>query len=224
MTRRKIAASVISTALAAVVLAGCGQAGPAATPSNQSPSVTARATPAELVRPDSRTITDPANAKATLVLFTNYQCPYCTKMDQLIQKAKTEYGDSVRIVIRNFPLPKHLNAPLAAQAVEAAAEQGALESMAAAVFAGQQDWAKASTEELRTMLRGYAEGIGLDLTRFDADFASAKIQNRVSQDLQDATALGLKGTPSVVLNGTLLSVDSSDYATLKNPIDQVLAS
>ena len=229
MTRVKIAASVVAAGLAAVLLAGCGQTAASGSQSASSQSsasqpqpATAKAVPTELVRADSREVNAPASATATLVLFTDYQCPYCAKMDLLIQKTKAEYADSVRIVVRNYPLPMHQNAPLAAQAVEAAAEQGALEPMASAVFLGQQSWAKA-TEGQRETLRGFAQGLGLDMARFDADFASAKVQNRVAQDLQDATALGLKGTPSVVLNGSLLSVDSSEYATLKNPIDQVLA-
>lgn len=232
MTAKKIAAAVLGAATAAVLLAGCVQAEPAATASNTgqsntsqnntNQSSTAKAVPTELTRPDSREITTPAEAKATLVLFTNYQCSYCAKMDVLIQQAKSEYGDKVRMVVRNFPLPMHQNAPLAAQAVEAAAEQGAMEQMAASVFSGQPEWAKA-TEGQGEIMRGYAQSIGLDMARFDADIASPKIQNRVAQDLQDATTLGLKGTPSVVLNGTLLSVDSSDYSTLKKPIDEALA-
>lgn len=222
MSGKKLAASVFGVATVMILVAGCAQPGPAAVPSSQAQSSSARAVPAELIRADSRAITAPAEAKATLVLFTNYQCSYCAKMDVQIQRAKAEYADQVRIVVRNFPLPMHQNAPLAAQAVEAAAEQGAMEQMASAVFAGQQSWAK-ETEGQREIMRGYARGIGLDLARFDADLASAKIRNRVDQDLQDATVLGLKGTPSVVLNGALLSVDSSDYSTLKTPIDEALA-
>lgn len=182
----------------------------------------ASATALPLVRADSRIVNNPAEAKATLVLFTDYQCPYCAKMDTLINKAKDEYSGQLKIVVRNFPLAMHQNAPIAARAVEAAAEQNALTTMAEAVFKGQATWAKA-TDGQAQLLAEYARGLGLDMAKFEQDFTSAKIGDRVERDLQDATALGLRGTPSVVLNGKLLSVDSTDYNTLKTPIDRALA-
>lgn len=243
MARLRATAAMFAAIIVSGLIAGCAAAEPNASQSgqgadlqnsssqnsnsqnsnSQSREPAATAAPSGLIRADSREVNTPAGAKATLVLFTDYQCPYCAKMDGLIQKAKSDYPDKLRIVVRNYPLPMHQNAPLAAQAVEAAAEQGSLEPMAAAVFAGQQSWAKATAGQRET-LTGYAQGLGLDMTKFEQDFSSAKIQERVSQDLQDATALGLRGTPSVVLNGKLLSVDSSDYTTLKLPIDQALAN
>ena len=107
----------------------CGTSGESSSPDT---SVSASASPSpevtipadqmdQLVPADARTITDPANPQATLVLFTDYQCPYCAMMDDLIQQAKADYGDQVRIVVRNYPLPRHQNAETSARAVEAAA-------------------------------------------------------------------------------------------------------
>ncbi|WP_052663862.1 DsbA family protein [Psychromicrobium lacuslunae] len=193
-----------------------------ASPSKPSAELTAELM-AKLVPEGTRVLNQPAQPKTTLILFTDYQCPYCAKMDGLIQRVKSDYRDQVRIVVRNFPLPMHHNAPLAAQAVEAAAEQGALEKMASMVFSKQKEWAKAQAGVVETFT-SYAQQLGLQQSKFSADLNSAAIKARVAKDLQDATELGLQGTPSLVLEGKLLSVDSSDYSSVKGPIDAVLAS
>ncbi|WP_394941787.1 DsbA family protein [Psychromicrobium sp. YIM B11713] len=221
--------SVVPTVLAlllAVSLSSCS----ASSDSGTSPSgfsITASASPsaglmAKLIPADVRVLNEPAQAKTTLVLFTDYQCPYCAKMDTQIQRLKTEYRDQLRIVVRNLPLTKHQNAQFAAQAVEAAAEQGALEKLASLVFSKQAEWAQASSG-LEQRFTGYAQQIGLDITKFNSDLNSSKIKSRVARDLQDATDLGLRGTPSLVLDGKLLSVDSTDYQTVKGPVDRVLS-
>ncbi|MFK0073138.1 DsbA family protein [Arthrobacter woluwensis] len=228
-------AKTLLASLALVVAAGtlgaCGapSSSNASAPSaSATPSSTAPATPsaelmAKLVPSDARIIANPAKPRTTLILFTDYQCPYCAKMDTLIERAKKEYGSEVRIVVRNFPLPMHENAPLAAKAVEAAAEQGALEKMSHLVFSKQAEWAKSTSGQAETFT-GYARELGLNMDRFAKDFTSPAVATRVQRDLDDAKELGLRGTPSLVLEGQLLQVDSSDYNTLKSPLDQVLGN
>lgn len=207
---------------AAVTLVSCAAPEPA--PAESPAAATQVAVPAELagsVAPaDARVISDPAEAKATLVLFTDYQCPYCSLMDELIQQAKEDYGDSVRIVVRNYPLPMHQNAKAAAQAVEAAAEQGALEDMARTVFEHQKDWHDDTDAE--EVFAGYAEDLGLDLEKFRADYSSQQIADRVDRDLRDAQALDLPGTPSLILDGQVLTVNPMDYATLQEPLENAI--
>ncbi|MCC9175861.1 DsbA family protein [Arthrobacter sp. zg-Y179] len=171
---------------------------------------------------DARAITDPADPKATLVLFTDYQCPYCAQMDTLIQQAKDDYGDEVRILVRNYPLPKHQNAAPAARAVEAAAEQGALEEMAASVFEHQEDWKALSTEEADDIFLSYAEDLGLDTEKFQADYKSDAIKDRVARDLEDAQDLQLRGTPSLILDNEMLELDSVDYGAIQEQLDAAL--
>lgn len=217
--------AVTTALLAALLLSSCAApaaTGPSAGSAQATPSTPSAALMAKLVPEGTRVLNEPATPKTTLILFTDYQCPYCAKMDGLIQRVKTEYRDQVRIVVRNFPLAMHQNAPLAAQAVEAAAEQGALEKMASLVFSNQKEWASAKTG-LAQIFTGYAQRLGLEQAKFGNDLDSAPIKARVAKDLQDATDLGLQGTPSLVLEGKLLSVDSSDYSTVKTPLDAVLA-
>ena len=174
----------------------------------------------KLIPEDARTITNPADPQATLVLFTDYQCPYCAMMDTLIQQAKADYGDQVRIVVRNYPLSKHQNAEPSARAVEAAAEQGAMEQMAATVFEHQQDWKAASNvDELFT---GYADRLGLNTEQFQADYNSDAVRDRVARDLQDAQDLQVQHTPTLLLNGQEVQLESGAYSEIQGPLDAAL--
>lgn len=220
--RRTVPSLVIASVLALGGVASC--AAPESAPETTATASAAPSISAEqldIVAPaDARAITNPANPQATLVLFTDYECPYCAKMDPLIQQAKEDYGDQVRILVRNYPLAKHVNAEPAAQAVEAAAEQGALEEMAATIFEHQADWA-AKIDPDETFAQ-YAEDLGLNLEKFRADYSSEAIKARVAKDLQDAKSLQLKGTPTLILDGQALQLESVDYAELQEPLDEAL--
>lgn len=219
---------IIAGLLVSGGVVSCGTSGESSSPDT---SVSASASPSpevtipadqtdQLVPADARTITDPANPQATLVLFTDYQCPYCAMMDPLVQQAKDDYGDSVRIVVRNFPLPRHKNAEPSARAVEAAAEQDKLEAMAAKIFEHQEDWKNESNvDELFT---GYAEELGLDVEQFKADYSSDAVKERVARDLQDAKELEVPGTPTLYLNGTAVHLESGTYSEIQKSLDNAL--
>ncbi|MCW1249478.1 thioredoxin domain-containing protein [Acaricomes phytoseiuli] len=214
-------------------LTGCGGADNTAPASSQAPATTpaasgassadASALAAQLTPADASTLSDPASPRATLVVFTNYQCPYCATMDQQLHRAAQDYGDDLRIVVRNFPLPQHRNAPLAAQAAEAAGEQSAFSQMAGLIFERQSEWASMESG-LEEVFAGYAQQLGLDQAQFTTDLNSQKIRDRVQRDMQTANELGVRGTPTLVLNNELLQVDSSDYAALQQSIEQALAN
>ncbi|WP_066299472.1 DsbA family protein [Arthrobacter luteolus] len=220
--RRTVPSLVIASVLALGGVASC--AAPESAPETTATASAAPSISAEqldIVAPaDARAITNPADPQATLVLFTDYECPYCAKMDPLIQQAKEDYGDQVRILIRNYPLAKHVNAEPAAQAVEAAAEQGALEEMAGSIFERQADWA-AEIDPDDTFAQ-YAEDLGLDVEKFRTDYSSDAIKARVAKDLEDAKALQVKGTPTLILDGQVLQLESVDYAELQEPLDEAL--
>ena len=226
--RKAVPSLIIAGLLVSGGVVSCGTADESASPDT---SVSASASPSaeatvpadqtdKLVPADARTITDPADPQATLVLFTDYQCPYCGMMDPLIQQAKADYGDQVRIVVRNYPLPKHKNAEPSARAVEAAAEQGKLEEMAAKVFEHQEDWKTES--DVDGIFAGYAEELGLDMDRFNADYTSDAIKDRVARDLQDAQDLQVKGTPTLYLDGKAVQLESGDYSEISEPLENSL--
>ena len=225
--RRVVPSLVIAGLLVGGGVVSCGTSSDTPAPEPSASATQAPSVPADqadmLVPADARTLTDPADPQAELVLFTDYQCPYCGMMDELIQQAKADYGDQVRIVVRNYPLPKHANAKASAQAIEAAAEQGAMEQMAATVFEHQQDW-KNQTEGLEDLFALYAKDLGLDTAKFRADYNSQETIDRVERDLQDAQDLQVRGTPTLYLDGQVLQLDSMDYSALRNPINEALSN
>ncbi|MCC3292123.1 thioredoxin domain-containing protein [Arthrobacter sp. zg-Y1110] len=225
--RKSILALLIAWLLAVGTLVSCAASdsessgGTATAEASPSAETSIPADRMEQVAPaDARAITDPADPKATLVLFTDYQCPYCAQMDTLIQQAKNDYGDDVRILVRNYPLPKHQNAAPAARAVEAAAEQGAQEEMAASIFEHQEDWKNES--DVDDLFVSYAEDLGLDTEKFQADYTSDAIKDRVARDLEDAQDLQLRGTPSLILDNKMLELDSVDYGAIQEQLDAAL--
>ena len=230
MRHKTFTTGIIAALLASGALVSCststgedaGAGEPTAAASQAAPQLSQEERSEKLVPEGARTLSDPADAEATLVLFTDYQCPYCSAMDDVMERVEADYGDQVRVVVRNFPLPKHSGAVPAAQAVEAAAEQGQMEEMSDLVFENQKEWSRdgADTAELFT---GYAKSLGLDTEQFQEDMTSQEIADRVSGDAADARDLGLRGTPTLVLDDQILTVNPSDYSTLSEPLDQELA-
>ena len=222
--RRVLPSLLIAGLLVSGGVVSCGTPSDSPAPETSASVPAATAVPTDRVDQvapaDARAIADPADPRATLVLFTDYQCPYCAMMDTLIQQAKNDYGDQVRILVRNYPLPKHQNAETSARAVEAAAEQGALEEMAAVVFEHQQDWK--NQEDVEDLFVSYAGDLGLDTEQFRADYNSDALKERVARDLQDSQDLELPGTPSLVLDNEVLMLDSMDYSAIREQLDAAL--
>lgn len=175
-----------------------------------------------LVPPKPRLLNSPRHEEVTLVVFIDYQCPYCSQMNGLLRQAIQDYGQSLRVVVRNLPLPFHRYAESSARAIEAAAEQGALEPMMDMVLSSQGEWANASSDPSAVFER-YALELGLDIPQFTSDFYSAVTSERIRKDVRDAKAFGAKGTPSVFLNGELIATNSNDYQTLQKPLIQALS-
>ncbi len=156
------------------------------------------------------------NAKVTLVEFTDYQCPSCAKEQPVIERLITEYGDRVRFVFRDFPLTSiHADAEKAAEAAEAAREQGKYFDFTAILFRNQ-------SQLKPEMLKQYAGVIGLDRAKFDAALDSGKYADKIQRDVTDGQRLGITGTPSLFINGS--PVADITYEGLKATLDAALKS
>jgi protein-disulfide isomerase len=156
------------------------------------------------------------NAKVTLVEFTDYQCPSCAKEQPVIERLITEYGDRVRFVFRDFPLTSiHKDAEKAAEAAEAAREQGKYFDFTSILFRNQS---ALSTDQLKQ----YAGVLGLDRTKFDAALDSGKYADKIQRDVADGQRLGITGTPSLFINGS--PVADITYEGLKATLDAALKS
>ena len=153
------------------------------------------------------------NAPVTIIAFTDYQCPSCASMHPSLERVVKEYGDKVRLVARDFPLTQHAQAFKAAEAAEAAREQGKYWEYIQVLLKNQSSL---TVEKLK----GYATEVGLDRTRFDSALDTGKFKELVQLDIDDGIRLGLKGTPTLFVNGRRVSVKS--YEDLKALVDAAL--
>ncbi len=154
-----------------------------------------------------------ATAPVTLVEFTDYQCPSCAQQFPVIERIIAEMGDRVRVVVRDYPLTMHANAFKAAEAAEAAREQGKYWEYTALLFRNQ------SALEV-SHLKQYATSLGLDRARFDAALDSGKFADKVRRDILDGDKVGVTGTPSLFVNGR--RVNDRTYEGLKAAIEAAL--
>ena len=140
----------------------------------------------------------PADAPITIVEFADYQCPFCARSEGLIDQALQAYPTQARFVYKHFPLTaNHPQALPAALAAVAAQKQGKFWEMHEILFANQ----KALSPE---QIEGYAKQIGLDMKRFKADLESDAVKEQVEADRRLARRAGVRGTPTVFVNGRLL--------------------
>jgi protein-disulfide isomerase len=154
-----------------------------------------------------------AGAAVTIVEFTDYQCPSCAQQHPILERLISEMGDRVRLVVRDYPLAQHVNAFKAAEAAEAAREQGKYWEYTALLFRNQ------SALEV-THLKQYASSLGLDRARFDVALDGGKFIEKVQRDMLDAQKIGVGSTPSLFLNGSPISDRS--YEGLKAAIEAAL--
>ncbi|MFI2563525.1 DsbA family protein [Paenarthrobacter sp. NPDC018779] len=163
----------------------------------------------QLVREDSHRVTAPVTEKAQLVEFLDFECEACRAAHPLVEELKKEYGDRITFVHRYFPLPGHRNSGTSALAVEAAAQQGKYEQMVNRMFETQAQWGEKQDSQA-ALFRSYAQELGLDMARYDADVADEKTRERIRKDVSDGTALGVTGTPTFFLNGKQLTLNSEE--------------
>ena len=135
-----------------------------------------------------------ASAPVTIVEFTDYECPSCGATQPVLEDVAKEFGDKVKLVVRNFPLAQHTHAFKAAEASEAAREQGKYWEYAALLFTNQK-----SLEVDK--LKEYATQLGLDRKKFDAALDSGRFSSKVKRDMADGDKIGVDSTPSVFING-----------------------
>lgn len=162
----------------------------------------------------------PASAPVTLIEYSDFQCPACAGTEPLVRLLKEGYGDRIRIVYRHFPLTSiHDKAQITAEAAEAAGAQGKFWEMHDLLFERQGEWAHLPVDQMPQVLAGYAKELGLNVDRFTRDLQAHTFQAKVTGQYQDATAMGLPGTPSFILNGRF--VPNNGY--LPTLVDEILA-
>ena len=154
-------------------------------------------------------IKGPADAQITFLEYSDLQCPYCAQLEPILSEVLKAYPNDVRLVFRHWPLGFHPNAPLAAQAAEAAGKQGKFFDMLDLIFAGQSEWSEKSTADFETWLKGKAATLGLDAAKFNQDLQDPVIVQKIKDDQTAGNNLGLQGTPTLYINGSLYQDERS---------------
>lgn len=136
----------------------------------------------------------PADAKVTIVEFSDFQCPYCAKAATEAAAVVQKFPKDVKLVFKQFPLEDHSQAALAAEASLAAQAQGKFWQLHDKMYANFR-----SINRARIM--AWATEVGLDMKRFQADLDSHKYAARVHAEEQEGEIAGVEGTPTFYING-----------------------
>jgi len=156
----------------------------------------------------------PDKAPITIIEFSDYQCPYCKRAHVTVEQVMQTYGDKVKLVYRDYPLPFHENARPAAEAAACANAQGKFWEYHQKLW-GASDL---STEKLKAM----AGEIGLDQKKFDECLAKQEFKAVIDKDIADGASVGVSGTPAFFINGYSIS-GAQPYPKFRKLIERALA-
>ncbi len=157
----------------------------------------------------------------TLVEYGDYQCPFCEQYYPVTKQIAAEFNDQITFQFRNFPLINiHQNAFAGARAAEAAAAQGKFWQMHDLLYDNQSQWSDSSNPS--QFFQQYAQQLGLNLTQFNKDYSSNKVNNAINADMAAGNKLNIQGTPTFFLNGKQIQTSAS-AASFEGQIKQAIA-
>jgi protein-disulfide isomerase len=157
----------------------------------------------------------PEGAPVTIVEFSDFQCPFCSKAKETADKVVANYAGKVRLVFRDYPLPFHDKALKAAEAGQCANDQGKFWELHDEMFAHQD---KLSPDDLKDS----AKKLGLDASKFDACLDGGKYSALVQQSIKAGQSAGVSGTPAFFINGRMIS-GAQPFERFKEVVDEELA-
>lgn len=135
----------------------------------------------------------PATAPVTIFEWSDYECPFCQRAQEVLHRLQGEFPDTVRLVFKDFPLRSHPNALPAAVAARCAGAQGRYWEYHDLLFVAQPDLA-------RDHLIGYARRLGLDVPAFTECLGSSPVRDAVLADQREGRAAGVRATPTFFIN------------------------
>lgn len=153
-------------------------------------------------------VTTPGKVK--IVEFADFQCPACAAAEPIVESLLAQYPGKIDFEFRHFPLPGHRNAVMAAEAAEAAREQGKFDEMKHELYEKQNSWAE-SADPLQVFLQ-FAESLGLDREKFITALESRKFREKIESSFQEGSRLGINATPTFFVNGKkLVGVPGAEF-------------
>lgn len=154
------------------------------------------------------------NAPIAIVVFSDFQCPFCSSVHPLLKQVLKQNKDKVKVVFKHFPLAMNKLATPAALATIAAQNQGKFWEMHDALFAAK---GKIELKNIGTI----ATEIGLDMEQFKKDLTATATSQRLEKDMIDAQLAGISATPTLYINGR--KVKNRSMEVIQNMIDRELA-
>lgn len=170
---------------------------------------------------EGRVIFGNKNAPITIIEFSDFECPYCSRGYQTVKQVMKEYGDKVRVVFKHLPLDFHPQALPAAKYFEAIARQGhdKAEKFHDAIFEGQSSL-KVDGEKF---LKATARKVGADMTKLEKDLKDETLMARIQADMEEAQKFQFTGTPGFIINGVSLR-GAYPFPEFKTIIDRHLSA
>ncbi len=158
---------------------------------------------------------DSGKAIVTIVEFSDFQCPFCSRAAATVAGLEKEYGDKVRLVFKHTPLPFHDNAKPASMAAVAAGKQGKFWEFHDKCFANQGTLTDDN-------LQAWAKEIGLNVDKFNADRKSDAVAKQIEDDMAMGQSVSIRGTPGFMINGRKV-VGAQPAPVFKAVIDEEIA-
>ncbi len=153
-------------------------------------------------------------APVTIVIFDDFECPYCSRTVALLDKLLNDYAGELRVVFKNFPLPMHKFSRQAALAGLAAHRQGKFWQLHDLLFAHYHDLTPEKIDQL-------AQQAGLDMAQYAKDMKDPALNKQLEDDIAAGKAVGVAGTPTLFINGR--KIRKRTYAAIAQMIDDELA-
>ncbi len=163
---------------------------------------------------EGRPTVGPSGAPVVIVEFSDPFCPACRKAHKTMHQIVDTYGDRIRWVFKDFPIPAHEGAKTAAEAAHCAEEQGKFWEYQDMVFNSQE---KPDVDTLKE----YAQSLGLDVERFEHCLESGRYESQIAEDMQAGRKVGISATPTFIINGRMIS-GALSFDDFKERIDQEL--
>ncbi|AXB42193.1 DsbA family protein [Amycolatopsis albispora] len=226
-----IVVTLVIVVVAALVLGGILLFGGSEDGDNGGAGDQPRVSAEVLRKPDSHTLIEAPDGKVTLVEFLDYQCPACASYYRNItSKIEQDYAGRITFVTRNFPLEMHPLAVPAAEAAEAAALQGKYREMYHALYDNFQQWAvspdgqnvNSDAAAAKALFSGYAEQLGLDMAKYEADLGSPQVRAAIEQGRADGQQAGVTSTPTLFVNGIKFQPQGDTFGAVDKELRELI--
>jgi protein-disulfide isomerase len=154
------------------------------------------------------------DAPVTIIEYTDFECPYCARLQSMFDELLRKYPNEIKIVYKSYPLSSHRNSAKAARIAMAAHAEGKFWPVHNRIFENY----RRLNDNLLNQIRSE---FGFDTPKFEAVMNSAEVTAKIQSDINQGKNIGVKGTPTVFINGRQLR--NKSFEGFKQAIDQALA-